>query len=119
MNTHELAEELAAGPKRKVTASVDLSYDDRSATYRCFGSELAELVHESNGYESTLLFTDGDLNYGWTCVDDELPPNKEPVFIRPLGIAFMEDGKWMQQDGMPYGLWGEITHWMPTSVFGI
>ncbi len=61
MNTHELAEKLLQGPKRKVVASVDISSGDDDAGRRAFG-DLCDLQYEADEETVTLLFDAGRLN---------------------------------------------------------
>lgn len=61
MDTHELAEKLLEGPRRELTASVDLSSGDDDHGRRAFG-DLVGLQYEADGETATLFFEDGYIN---------------------------------------------------------
>ena len=57
----------------------------------------------------------------WISVKDELPKNEDDVLVHyhPFGwlpeifIGFLEGGKWISQEGLPFSSQESLTHWMP------
>jgi len=58
MNTHELAKILMDGPKREITASIDVSDDESNAFRRCFSDMMTNVQWEADG-TVTFLFIGG------------------------------------------------------------